>query len=1853
MPQNNNNINPLEYFRLRPIKAAKVSEISEATASSPLSPAERVNFHIGHPLQEEELSAFYFRLTVSAAEEEEHSEAGRADFLRRCIAQCAPYMPRGGYAAADGHPLLEHLQNWLKGQSEPLEYESGLRREIIFGSGGVTENLRVLFTALQRFLRYQPAQICLFQSELPEFLRNFPPLQFLYYDEASSLPDYLQNLLNAHPQRPLFLIYQTVLPEAVRRELREISLQKPLFFIELNDAPNHLSMAREARMQERVLRFLTPKIFHPALQHLSTIFILGSHDYLKVLETVHFELKGTPAAAEIEWLTYALDNHILPPENESSSLEAPSDRHRHTSPFISTGERLVRKFGGLVSGQPLLLETAATVVEQYSQRQQERFSSLYRFINRLPFVEREQGENLDHIPALKILDTLLKQPQDKAFAALLQENFLSAFLRHHPEYEMEHCAVVSGSSRTALSLLGKHCGVSEVISPDLGWTYEHCFPRVSFVPLKSDLSLDSEAILQTVQRKREADARWTEYGAVILNNPHNASGSVFDSSRMSELLRRLLKAGVRVIDDLSYQNVNPGETWREIPTLKQLTAELRRNGYLSEEQAARLITVHSLSKTDAFAGGRLAVIELPEEDLRDSYRKITAHIYPNIMAVLLAYLFYRNPPEKLNAYWHLRNRIFDRRMQAIEQALQELPANRNPYGIKVKRPSGSMYPRMVIERLPEGLSLDWLSSGLAVQGIGLVPLSTFSRTAEGYELGRKSFRLTLGGASGAAELKNKTRRVIIDLNRMLARQDEGYNRKRFAVRTTIDAGRGFFPGAWEAWKGIDEEIRRWAVQALDFYLKKQPAGSERHKLLTEFGKEYLPHRLAVYRQRLQDRLHIGGRLIEAGRGPGKPELLEVLEREFYKETLPERGERFRRRLFDRTVHPTQMYALQSEAVFNGIIDRLLTDGDISREILRRAGKTLAEEYLGRNVPVSSVQEAEELLLDLNDVIAAEEFARWNGDFRFRPFLSFWGDWDGSTRPSGQGHRLVAAVVMENVKRQTNILNTLLQIDGTLPLDAALRREMLALPAHNKRFWNLLNRITQLTNQLEKRYRSVLPFETDYGAWRKWAVRVHLRRDPVTVLWQHNDRLEKKMRELRARRREMLEYYFALNKRLRKTLHGLLPHIETHLHHREIALSAGGFRSLLARFVLTPRIHQKMILAKDAFPINTTAYNLTELNEIAGKYGNPGVVLALQISMSTQAEALIALDRKLNAERERTLRREPEADIPSIWLVPLFEGADEVKTIDDYLNKLWDYAVQSRRLNRKPVERLSELLCELFIAGSDLSQQVGQLNGAALYRQAKMKIIRWLARRDLTDQVRIKLGCGEPMQRQGGYYDALAGAPAFETNPSAARRLKEYLPPSAQKSAEFARSPLRGILADGDLRTYQSNLMEHLRRLGMEERSQIFYHVIQTQKNYHSELVKAAEPLLDTRLPYTERGLGNLKMLIGLNEDEAFGRFLELYTRNFRQILYGSEEDVVGIHIVSYFISRAMPALRDRPTVRPSATSGEVRGQQIIQRIAKTLPLANHGSLLRAIGHNRAQTFVLGVNQLTTGLFRALQEFSNEESGSSRIHERVLPQLAVYDILRALRLYHDPELRYAAKMQEAFSPGNSSFLLLREDVDSIPSFLYGLRRELIRRQGLDPADFFEGGRFKPQLLPALRPDLAVLMQDDLFNTDAAVFFSAIGGKWDDTWEKEIRRLLNIPRRIREWRQKIWTLIEEPIFQQTASFRELARAIHFFSGNKDAAELPFSASPSEVLRIGSSVTQALRGTVDDSMRQFLLSAVQFLTQLPGKLPEVPIDIIRALRDVERIIQIEEQALSAAQQDELRFYLLQMARLTGENG
>ena len=136
-------------------------------------------------------------------------------------------------------------------------------------------------------------------------------------------------------------------------------------------------------------------------------------------------------------------------------------------------------------------------------------------------------------------------------------------------------------------------------------------------------------------------------------------------------------------------------------------------------------------------------------------------------------------------------------------------------------------------------------------------------------------------------------------------------------------------------------------------------------------------------------------------------------------------------------------------------------------------------------------------------------------------------------------------------------------------------------------------------------------------------------------------------------------------------------------------------------------------------------------------------------------------------------------------------------------------------------------------------------------------------------------------------------------------------------------------------------------------------------------------------------------------------------------------------------------------------------------------------------------------------------------------------------------------------------------------------------------------------------------------------------------------------------MRHQRKEIWNLISLPIRQQVKSFVELALAIDKLSTGKRRKESLLVGETAEIGRLSVRITDLLRGAMDDPMRQFLTSAVQYLVQVPQQMDQVPIEVLRALRDVEQIVRIEKQALGQREQDLLRFHILQIARLCGENG
>ena len=771
--------------------------------------------------------------------------------------------------------------------------------------------------------RHLPARILCYHCDLPRPLRAIPNLLFedLPADERVAREQVEQSLMKS-PDIPVFLLIGGLLGEETRRKLRLLSIEHPLFFIEANNAPNHLSLAREAKLVQRVIRLLTPAIFAPRLASLSTVFIAGNADFLNVLENVHFNMKGTPSASEVEFLIYLLEQKLtgLP---EEPPVQVPQVRPS----FDGLG------FGS--AAETVLPELAARAEDHLERLLNEHAGKLARSVDAIAekcsvFAGRirpgwKDGlmDEFSGVDARDLLDLLVANVHDPAWCQVLQRSFLSAFVKHQPQYRPEACLVASGSNRTALGILGFHCGITEVVIADLSWSYEQCFPKVHAVPMTASLELDVDAMIGKVEQLSRQDPSWQKRGAVVINNPHNATGRILDEEAVRRLITYCLQHNIYVIDDLAYQNVAPVDDLPEIKTVRQIASELVRLGEVDGEQADRVITVHSMSKTDCLAGARLAVVEIREAELRQRFEELNSIIQPNLAAIFICYLFYRGPTEAARTYWHLRNAIFRERTQALLTAVENLPPDRNPFGLSILPPTGSMYPLLQIGRLPAGLSLDWLASSLARRGIGLLPLATFARTEKGFETGRTTFRLTLGGVDGAEILLAKTRRLLIDLNRLIGEEEAHYNRKQLTFRV-LESRSSRSIELTRAWDGVAGQI---LASGGSLCVKTSMGASASfgrcEQLQQDFLQRYGPERLEVFRTRLLDRALISDELMRQALNDGGDWLERRLDREFMKDSLPRRQEAFRLRSYDRTVHPTQMYSLQAELALDAIVTALI------------------------------------------------------------------------------------------------------------------------------------------------------------------------------------------------------------------------------------------------------------------------------------------------------------------------------------------------------------------------------------------------------------------------------------------------------------------------------------------------------------------------------------------------------------------------------------------------------------------------------------------------------------------------------------------------------------------------------------------------------------------------------------------------------------------------------------------------------------------------------------------------------------------------------------------------------------------
>ncbi len=423
------------------------------------------------------------------------------------------------------------------------------------------------------------------------------------------------------------------------------------------------------------------------------------------------------------------------------------------------------------------------------------------FEYRMQAAEKRQVSGNNFQPYDHSISSFLEKALDAESLKSLEKQFLSNWLQHQPQYDPEHVMHLSGSARTALALLGFELGFRKAVISDFSWNYEDCFPEIVTAPLLPNMQPDV---------KKCVSLSLSQSLPLLVNSPHNATGAILSEKEQAYILQKLLPQKIFVIDDLSYQNLWPHKELPQQPTLKIVARRLIRQGLLIEKDLDYLITVHSLSKTDCFAGGRICIVEIRHSQIKRSFAEAAARIKPHALSLLIAARFYHHSPLRIAEWYARRNQILAARMQALFEAAASFSDRENPYQIRIIVPEGAMYPRLEIGKMPDALEPNLIADGLASSGIGLIPFSNFSRTREGIRSGRNLFRLTLGGDDSPEKFFRKGRRLIEKLTRLLEEEEAKF---RIYKLPPLPSSTTRFRARHQLWPAWEQSISQASIVA--------------------------------------------------------------------------------------------------------------------------------------------------------------------------------------------------------------------------------------------------------------------------------------------------------------------------------------------------------------------------------------------------------------------------------------------------------------------------------------------------------------------------------------------------------------------------------------------------------------------------------------------------------------------------------------------------------------------------------------------------------------------------------------------------------------------------------------------------------------------------------------------------------------------------------------------------------------------------------------------------------------------------------------------------------------------------------
>lgn len=261
------------------------------------------------------------------------------------------------------------------------------------------------------------------------------------------------------------------------------------------------------------------------------------------------------------------------------------------------------------------------------------------------------------------------------------------------------CVVVTGGAKPALfaSLQLLINPGDEVIVPVPAWTttyhplIELAGGKVVEVPLSESYDLDTDAISAKLSPKTKA---------IIINSPHNPTGTIFSANALGKVAEALKGSGVTVISDDIYSKL------------------VYQNDFVLPAACGfeQLIIVNGFSKSQALTGWRVGYL-IASSNIAKAATALLSHVTGNAslpaqQAALAAMERHDQPPETtIDA--------LKRQRQIVVDGLSAMP------GLKCNDPGGGFYIFLDLRTVSDN-STAWCERLLVEAGVALVPGEAFS-----------------------------------------------------------------------------------------------------------------------------------------------------------------------------------------------------------------------------------------------------------------------------------------------------------------------------------------------------------------------------------------------------------------------------------------------------------------------------------------------------------------------------------------------------------------------------------------------------------------------------------------------------------------------------------------------------------------------------------------------------------------------------------------------------------------------------------------------------------------------------------------------------------------------------------------------------------------------------------------------------------------------------------------------------------------------------------------------------------------------------------------------------------------------